>query len=121
MKAKVLGYCESNLLAKLKRGGRRNLKVRTMGRGTFITSEFVGYKVWVYNGLAYFVVDITREKVGYRLGDFIFTKKLSDKVHINNRIEVKKRKKQFAIKNSKRRGGKKLFAGKNKGRIKNKK
>jgi small subunit ribosomal protein S19 len=44
-------------------------------RASVISSAFIGKTVFVYNGKEFKRVLITREKVGYKFGEFSFTKK----------------------------------------------
>ena len=48
---------------------------------TSVISEFlVGQEVSVYNGRVFKQVNITREKVGYKLGEFSFTRILKERL-----------------------------------------
>jgi small subunit ribosomal protein S19 len=51
------------------------LKSKTWSRRSIILPQWVGQKVEVHSGWRWVKVDITEEKVGYRLGSFVPTKK----------------------------------------------
>ena len=44
-------------------------------RNTRLTEEMIGFKFYVYNGIRFFCIEVTSEKIGYRLGEFAPTKK----------------------------------------------
>jgi small subunit ribosomal protein S19 len=50
-------------------------EIYTRSRSSTITFDFVGFIVHVYNGKKYFPLSIKENMVGYKFGDFIFTKK----------------------------------------------
>lgn len=50
-------------------------KVRTQWRFCPIISEYVGKSIEVYNGNRYINVYVTKQHVGFKLGDFSQTKK----------------------------------------------
>src|ERR1043166_6273890 len=94
---RFLNYFEHRLLLQL----RLKYKVQTMGRGSVITEDMLGKTINIHNGLRYFPLTIVYEMIGYKLGDFVFTKKRSKDIHLENKIAAKKRKKQFKVKNKK--------------------
>nr|QJD07210.1 ribosomal protein S19 [Apicomplexa sp. corallicolid ex Leiopathes glaberrima] len=51
-----------------------NKILRTRNRSTVIIPSFLGKIIEVYNGKTYFPVLITEDKLGYKLGSFIFTR-----------------------------------------------
>jgi len=69
--------------------------IKTMERGLMITEDLVGSTLHIYNGLYYFPLTITYEMIGFKLGDFIFTKRRSREIHVNNKISSKKKKTKF--------------------------
>jgi len=86
-------YCGSQLFYNIIE--RRKIRVvKTPERGVTITERLIGNILYVHNGLKYFPLTITSEMVGFKLGDFIFTKRRSREIHVNNRIEAKKKKKK---------------------------
>jgi small subunit ribosomal protein S19 len=44
-------------------------------RNTKITEEMLGLCIFVYNGIRFFSIEITSEKIGHLLGEFSPTKK----------------------------------------------
>ena len=65
-------------------------KLKFWNRSLVVTENLIGEKVFVYNGKSHIPIKIKREKVGYKLGEFSFTRVLKkrDKIKI-----VKKKKK----------------------------
>jgi small subunit ribosomal protein S19 len=58
---------------------------------TSVISEFlVGQEVSVYNGKVFKQINITREKVGYKLGEFSFTRILKERLK-KKKIKPKKK------------------------------
>lgn len=49
-------------------------------RRSTITEEFIGYTVFIHNGKEFIKTLITREKVGFKFGDFAVTRKFTKKV-----------------------------------------
>jgi len=95
---KFLNYFEHRLLLQL----RLKYKVKTMGRGSIITEDMLGKTIDIYNGVKYFPLTLVYEMIGYKLGDFIFTKRRSKEIHLDNKIATKKHKKQFKVKGKKK-------------------
>jgi ribosomal protein S19 len=60
-------------------------------RRIIITKSDIGKEVYVYNGKRFLLVKITRRTVGYRLGQFVFTKRLGRTIHIVKRKKKKKK------------------------------
>ncbi len=52
------------------------VSLQTRLRNTVIIKEFINKTIHVYNGMNYFPLIIRPVMVGYKLGDFIFSKKL---------------------------------------------
>jgi small subunit ribosomal protein S19 len=48
--------------------------IKIWGRGATITSIFIGKIVFIYNGKIFKKINITREKVGYKYGEFSGTR-----------------------------------------------
>lgn len=51
-------------------------------RHSCIPFYLIGKKVLVHNGIIFKKIYITREKVGYKFGDFSFTRKFTKKIKI---------------------------------------
>jgi small subunit ribosomal protein S19 len=51
-------------------------------RNSVIPFSFVGQKFLVYNGKEFKKIYISREKVGYKFGDFSFTRKFTKKIKL---------------------------------------
>jgi len=64
-------------------------KQKTWCRSSIIPSTFIGRKILVYNGKEFKSLFVSREKIGFKFGEFIFTR-------INNKrkAKVKKSKKK---------------------------
>lgn len=62
-------------------------------RSSTILESFVGMDVNVHNGLTFYPLHITQEMVGFKFGEFIFTKKTGTFIHKNQlkKQESKKR------------------------------
>lgn len=64
-------YVNESLL-NLKNGSKISLK--TWSRCSTIPYSFLGKNVFVYNGKMFKRVLVTREKIGYKFGEFSFTR-----------------------------------------------
>lgn len=53
---------------------KKNL-IKTMSRSSTITSQFDGLEINVYNGKRYVPVLVTPDNVGFKYGEFVFTRK----------------------------------------------
>jgi small subunit ribosomal protein S19 len=67
---------------------KQNFKI--WSRRSSIPEFFIGKTVQIYNGKVFKKILITREKIGYKFGDFSFTKNFSYK--IKKKIKIKKKK-----------------------------
>jgi small subunit ribosomal protein S19 len=68
-------YVDSVLLYQVVKSG--NLVThQTNSRASTILKEFVGMTFSVYNGKQYFILPVTALMVGYKLGEFVHTKKV---------------------------------------------
>lgn len=54
---------------------KNNTPIQTTARSCTILPSFVGLTFQVHNGLEFFSVAITEDMVGYKLGDFVPTRK----------------------------------------------
>lgn len=63
-------------------------------RNSIITEDFLGKTVLIYNGKIFVSVKITREKLGYKFGEFSFSRKIKDRTleHVKNKQKKKKEK-----------------------------
>ncbi|OYT43131.1 MAG: 30S ribosomal protein S19 [Candidatus Aenigmarchaeota archaeon ex4484_56] len=66
---------EENFLEKLKKKDKNSF-IKTHCRDIIILPEMVGYKIGIYNGKEFVPVEIKREMVGHRLGEFALTRKV---------------------------------------------
>lgn len=64
-------------------------------RSSTITADFIGQTISVYNGKEFKNIYITRNKIGFKFGQFIFTRKYTQKYKLNkNNIKNLKTKKK---------------------------
>ncbi|KAK7207571.1 hypothetical protein BZA70DRAFT_18709 [Myxozyma melibiosi] len=54
---------------------KNNTPIQTTARSCMILPSFVGLTFQVHNGLEYLSVTVTEEMVGYKLGEFVPTRK----------------------------------------------
>jgi small subunit ribosomal protein S19 len=66
---------EKKLLKKIKEARDKNALIRTKSRDMIVLPEMFGYKLGIYNGVEYVVVEIRPEMLGHRLGEFALTRK----------------------------------------------
>ncbi len=66
-------------------------------RNSIITEEFLGKTVLIYNGKLFVSVKITREKLGYKFGEFSFSRKIKENIFYHVKNKKKKKKKKFKI------------------------
>lgn len=74
-------YLDTNLL-KLK----TNKSINVWNRSSIIPYALVGKSILIHNGKTLVKVYITREKVGFKIGELVFTKKHTKKI-----IKLKKK------------------------------
>ena len=72
----------------LKRFLLKKMPHKVWSRNCSIPFNCVGQKILVHNGKEFKKIFITREKVGYKFGEFVFTRKFTKKV-----LKIKKQKK----------------------------
>lgn len=65
-------FLSKDLLRKLK---RKETDLKTHSRASVICSEMLDLTIKVHNGKSYFPLRIKKEIIGFRLGEFIFTRK----------------------------------------------
>jgi len=69
-------YIKNNLLRKIKNSKLRyKNNVKTMSRNSIILPNFAEFTFQVYNGKTFTVIKIIDEMVGYKLGEFVPTRK----------------------------------------------
>lgn len=59
-------------------------------RNSTITANFIGKTVQVYTGKEFKKIFITRSKIGYKFGHFIFTRKYTQKYKVIKNLKKKK-------------------------------
>ena len=67
-------------------------QLKIWSRSSVISEFLVGQDVSVYNGKIFKQINITREKVGYKLGEFSFTRILKERLK-KKKIKQKKKSK----------------------------
>jgi len=73
----------------------KNVIISTFSRNSSIIKEFVGVHFKVYNGIRFFNVFITEQLIGYKLGEFSYTRRLSRNIHLQkNKKKIKKKNKK---------------------------
>jgi len=80
-----------------------NSIIQTTSRSSVITNNFVGKIIAVHNGKESKRVLIKPEMIGYKLGCFVFTKKLGASIHNSDRNRKKKEKMRRKITQKKAR------------------
>ena len=65
---------KENLNFILKKNKSKNIKI--IERNAIITSEFLNKKVSIYNGKVFINVFIDKNKIGYKFGEFAYTRKI---------------------------------------------
>lgn len=67
-------FIHSKFLKNKNKNNMSDLSVFIMSRASVVLSAFVGYKVLIHTGKVFKKVFITREKVGYKFGEFCATR-----------------------------------------------
>lgn len=67
-------FIESNLLKPV------NILTKIKSRSSVISEAFIGKTVSIHNGKKFKLLRITREKVGFKYGEFSFTRKMQERV-----------------------------------------
>lgn len=69
-------YVESKLLKKIQNATVVSKNdIKTISRSSVILPKFIGLTVRVHNGKTFVIVKIVDEMVGYKLGEFVLTRK----------------------------------------------
>jgi small subunit ribosomal protein S19 len=71
-----------------------NTFIQIYNRSSTILNEFVGAHFKVYNGLRFLNVFVTENKVGYKFGEFSYTRKLRKCIHIKSNVKKRNLKKK---------------------------
>lgn len=61
-------------VSRTKKKSERNKQIKTHNRNLIIVPQLVGLKIQVYNGKEFVPVDIAKEMLGHRLGEFALTR-----------------------------------------------
>lgn len=65
--------------------------IRIWARSAIILSKFVGKRVEIHNGKSFVPLIIQENHVGHRFGEFAFTTRLGNIIHVVNKKKKKKR------------------------------
>jgi small subunit ribosomal protein S19 len=69
-------YVESKLLKKIQNATVVSKNdIKTISRSSVILPKFIGLNIRVHNGKTFVIVKIVDEMVGYKLGEFVLTRK----------------------------------------------
>lgn len=71
---------------------KNKIPIQLFARNSTIVIELVGVHFKIYNGIRFINVFITENKIGHKMGEFSFTRKLRKFIH--QKKENKKRKKK---------------------------
>ena len=64
----------------LKKKLLKKVPQRIWSRNSSVPFSFIGHKVLVHNGKEFKLIYITRQKVGYKFGEFSFSRKYTKKI-----------------------------------------
>ncbi len=69
-------FCDAYLLKKIQKLNDKNDKkmIKTWSRRSTIFPEMIGHTIAVHNGQKHIPVYLTEEMVGFKLGEFVFTR-----------------------------------------------
>ena len=69
-------FCDDHLMKKVNKLNEKNEKklIKTWSRRSTIFPEMVGHTIAVHNGMKHIPVYVTEDMVGYKLGEFVFTR-----------------------------------------------
>jgi ribosomal protein S19 len=68
--------------------------IKIYNKSLRIKSEWIGEKVFIYNGKVFQRKSIHASMLGYKIGEFVLTKRLGGKIHIKESKKKKKNKKK---------------------------
>lgn len=63
-----------DFVTRTKKKTEKNKPIKTHNRNLIIVPQLVGLKIHIYNGKEFFPVEITKEMLGHRLGEFSQTR-----------------------------------------------
>jgi ribosomal protein S19 len=69
----------------------KKLKRKIWDRDLAITNDLVGLNLLVYNGSQFFKIKVDAPKVGYKFGEFIYTRKYVRKESFDKKSKNKKK------------------------------
>lgn len=69
---------------------KRKKKLNIWTRNSTIPSKLLGQKVFIHNGKQFYRVRITREKVGFKFGQFAYTRTLPPKKEVKTTKSAKR-------------------------------
>ena len=84
-------FIDKNILKKYLINNNKNDFIVIFSRNSTILKEFVGLHFKVYNGCRFFNVFVTEQLIGYKFGEFSYTRRLSHNIHINKKKKKKKK------------------------------
>lgn len=76
---------------KKKNTNSSNVLINTKARSVMIIPEWVGYKIGIHNGMKYIPILIKKDMIGYKLGEFSWTKKPAKYTKNQSKTLVKKK------------------------------
>ena len=84
--------------------------IQTQSRSSTIVDSFIGKTLNIYNGKRFLHLNINAQMIGFKLGCFIFTKKLGKSIHnsLNNRKKIAKMKRKITQKKDRKTVNKKV-------------
>lgn len=69
-------YLNNDILSLLKTGKMESVReITTRDRSVTIIPQFIGKKVFIYNGKEYHSISVSAEMVGHKFGEFVITRK----------------------------------------------
>jgi ribosomal protein S19 len=80
----------NNISSKLKKRLKTKEFLLCKTKNFSILPYMVGLRFLLYNGHKYFLVLIRQKMVGFKIGEFLLTKSLGFKIHLENRKQNKK-------------------------------
>ncbi len=63
-----------DFVTRTKKKTEKNKQIKTHNRNLIIVPQLVGLRIQIYNGKEFFPVEITKEMLGHRLGEFAPTR-----------------------------------------------
>lgn len=79
-------FINSSLLKKNKK------KIFVWSRSSTITANLIGQTVFVHTGKIFKRIYVTRAKIGFKFGQFVFTRKYTQKYKLGKKIQQQKKK-----------------------------